>query len=95
MAPIALICPRFSATRMIATGAIRLIACAVKTGLVKFGRPNQAACATFEKSIGLTEAHAIREDEVDDIGDRPADAGSAAAATCRAHRPRQARPRAP
>jgi hypothetical protein len=53
MAPIALMCPRFSATRMIATGAIRLMASIVKTGLVKFGSPNHAAVPTLVKSIGV------------------------------------------
>ena len=51
--PMAFTWPRFSATRMIATGAISAIAPASKTGVWKFGRPNQAAEATELKSIGL------------------------------------------
>ena len=45
--------PRFSATRMIATGAISSIALAVNTGAVKAGRPNQAALAMPLRSTGL------------------------------------------
>ena len=45
-------CPRFSATRMIATGTISAIAFASNTGATKFGRPNQAAAATLPKSTG-------------------------------------------
>ncbi|MCY1511508.1 hypothetical protein D9M68_459320 [compost metagenome] len=45
--------PRFSATRMIATGAISSIALAVNTGAVKVGRPNQAALAMPLRSTGL------------------------------------------
>ncbi|GFN29277.1 hypothetical protein ADE_49750 [Achromobacter denitrificans] len=45
--------PRFSATRMIATGTIRPMASALKTGAAKCGRPNQAAAETAAKSMGL------------------------------------------
>src|SRR5712691_13500137 len=53
IAPTALIWPRFSATRMIATGAIKAIAPGWKLGVVKFGRPIQAALLRLVKSIGL------------------------------------------
>ena len=36
-------CPKFSATRITATGAISIIACVLKVGEVTCGRPNQAA----------------------------------------------------
>ena len=51
MAPIALMCPRFSATSTIATGAISNIAFPSNTGAVKFGRPSHAAAPILEKSI--------------------------------------------
>ena len=35
--------PKFSATRITATGAISIIAWVLKVGEVTFGRPNQAA----------------------------------------------------
>ena len=53
MAPTALMWPRFSATRMIATGAIRTIASVWKVGAVKLGRPIHGAAASWVKSIGL------------------------------------------
>ena len=45
--------PRFSATRITAIGASISIACGSNTGARKLGTPNQAACPTIEKSIGL------------------------------------------
>ena len=53
MAETALKCPRFSATKIIATGAINNMALALKTGLWNVGRPNQAAFEIKEKSIAL------------------------------------------
>ncbi len=53
MALTALIWPRFSATRITATGAISPIAVPVNTGAVKLGSPIQAALARPVKSIGL------------------------------------------
>ena len=46
-------CPRFSATRITATGAINIIAWPLKDGGVKCGSPNHAAWARGEKSSGL------------------------------------------
>src|ERR1700752_5445799 len=48
IAPIALMCPRFSATSTIATGAISTIAFGSNTGAAKFGRPIHAAASILE-----------------------------------------------
>jgi hypothetical protein len=53
MAVTALMWPRFSATRMMATGAISSMALAWNTGALKPGMPNQAALAMPERSSGL------------------------------------------
>ena len=53
MAVTALMWPRFSATRMTATGAISSMALALNTGLLNAGSPNQAALATPDRSSGL------------------------------------------
>ena len=53
MAVTALRWPRFSATKIIATGAMSSMALALNTGAVKPGRPSQAALAMPDKSIGL------------------------------------------
>ena len=53
MAVTALMWPRFSATRMMATGAISSMALALNTGALKLGRPIQAALAMPERSMGL------------------------------------------
>ena len=55
MAPTAFRWPRFSATRISATGAISTIALASKTGAVKAGAPNQAALAISAPLIGLPQ----------------------------------------
>ena len=53
MAVTALMWPRFSATKMMATGAISSMALALNTGAVKPGSPNHAALAMPDRSIGL------------------------------------------
>ena len=53
MAATALTWPRFSATRMTATGAIRLMALPLKVGAVKLGSPTQAAFATLSNLIAV------------------------------------------
>ena len=55
MAPTAFRWPRFSATRISATGTISTIARESKTGAVKFGMPIQAALASRLSSIGLPQ----------------------------------------
>ncbi|CFN77754.1 Uncharacterised protein [Bordetella pertussis] len=52
MAATAFTWPRFSATRMMATGTIRPMACGSNTGAAKLGRPNHGAAATLAKSMG-------------------------------------------
>ena len=51
MPPMALMWPRFSATRISATGAISSMAEASKLGLWKVGAPNQGAAASSVKSM--------------------------------------------
>ena len=53
MAVTALMWPRFSATRMMTTGAISSMALALNTGAAKPGRPTQAALTIGERSTGL------------------------------------------
>ena len=53
MAVTALMWPRFSATRMMTTGTISSMAGALNTGAWNCGRPNQAALAMPDTSIGL------------------------------------------
>src|SRR5215471_9709391 len=53
IAPMALMWPRFSATRMIATGAINNIASAWKLGPINFGEPIHDAAARAVKSMGF------------------------------------------
>ncbi|MOA40079.1 hypothetical protein D3C78_1619130 [compost metagenome] len=53
MAVTALMWPRFSATRMMTTGAISSMAGALNTGACSCGRPNQAALITPDRSSGL------------------------------------------
>ena len=55
MAVTALMWPRFSATRMMATGAIISIAGPLKTGALKRGRPSQGAAARADRSTGLPQ----------------------------------------
>ena len=59
MAVTALMWPRFSATKMIATGAISSMALALNTGALKLGRPNQAALAMPDKSSGLPKPNTL------------------------------------
>src|SRR3712207_8760474 len=49
--------------RSTATGAMRLIALASKTGLWKDGRPNQAACPILAKSIGCPSPRTLARSE--------------------------------
>ena len=53
MACTALMWPRFSATRISATGAISSMAPLSNTGAVNFGQPSHGALTMPEKSIGL------------------------------------------
>ncbi len=46
-------CPRFSATKITATGAIITIASMLKVGVVIVGKPSQGALARPLKSTGL------------------------------------------
>src|SRR5665811_225904 len=51
IAATALTCPRFSATRTMATGAIRVTACQSNVGVTKFGQPKSGALVTALKSM--------------------------------------------
>ena len=53
MAVTALMWPRFSATRMMATGAMSSMALPLNTGAAKLGMPNQGALARADRSMGL------------------------------------------
>ena len=66
-------CPRFSATSTIATGAISTIALASNTGAAKFGRPNHAAAPILAKSIGGPKPMPFAAIVVDDVADDRAD----------------------
>ena len=49
----ALTCPRFSATRTIATGTMSVIACESNCGAVSAGQPRRGAALMALKSIGV------------------------------------------
>ena len=73
MAPIALMCPRFSATRMMATGAIRLIAAHVEDGALEGRQAEPGGLADLREIDRLAEAQDVGADQVDQVADGTAD----------------------
>ena len=85
-------CPRFSATRMIATGAIRLIACAVEHRALEVRQAEPGGRADLREIDRLPEAQHVGADVIERVADGAADQDRQAPRQCPAHRPRRGRP---